>query len=370
VSDILFDLRMWNWTGVGRYSLNLFAALVGLNSKEASSFSFQALINSEEELPLRLKENLREESVKKIETKVKPFSLANFLGGNFFFPFQADLFHVPHFTLPGKLRMPAVVTIHDLIPLRYPVMSWWKRKVYYAWNKRAVLQARSVITDSHFTADLIHQFSSLPFEKVKVVYLAPDPIFYAEKNQETRESTFHRYFLAFANWRYHKGLDILLKGFSAAESEAKLLLVGKGPEPGKVKKSLLKLVERMLKEKRISFTGAVEDEQLASLYRGALAFIHPSREEGFGLPPLEAMASGTTVISADIPVSREILGESAIYYPVEDYRELSFILKRVENDLVLRKEYASRGRERASLFSWEKTAQGTMEVYRESLVGL
>lgn len=367
MNEVLFDLRMWNWTGVGRYSLNLFEALVELDSKESPGISYQALINFKGEVSLRLKRILEESSVRVVKTQIKPFSLTNFYGGKLFFPFQADLFHVPHFTLPARLNMPAVATIHDLIPLRYPVMNWWKRKVYYEWNKKAVFQAKSIIAVSRFTADLIHQLFSIPFEKVTVVYEAPDPVFYSMISQK-RGGFPGPYFLAFANWRYHKGLDILLKGFSAAELGAKLLLVGREPIAGDVSKGLLRLIERLLKEKRLMFTGPVEDEQLADLYKGSLAFVHPSREEGFGLPPLEAMASGAPVISADISVSREVLGEAAIYYPREDYQELSFILEKVERDLVLRKEYASRGRGRASSFSWGKAARETVEVYKQALI--
>lgn len=365
---VLFDLRMWDWTGVGRYSSNLFTNLVELETSEGETekVSFQALINSKENLSPRLKEVLEKNSVTTVETRIKPFSVGNFFGKGRFLS-EAELFHVPHFTLPRIKGLPAVATIHDLIPLRYPVMSWWKRKIYYEWNKRTIFQSSSIIAVSSFTADLIHQLFPIPFEKVIVVYEAPDPVFYLEDDKEEEVIFTEPYFLAFASWRYHKGLDVLLKGFSVAHVRTKLLLVGNKPSANEVGKGLLKLIERLLRGKRLVFLGKIDDRRLAAFYRRALAFIHPSREEGFGLPPMEAMACGTPVISADIPVSREVLGEAAIYYPVENYEELSFTLERVEKDLILRKEYASRSRERASLFSWQKAAKQTIEVYKSCL---
>lgn len=367
---VLFDLRMWDWTGVGRYSTNLFTSLVEQTTSEgeAEAFSLQALINSKENLSSKLKEFIEEKSVATVETKIKPFSIGNFLGRSQIFSNEAELFHIPHFTLPLKQSSPSVVTIHDLIPLRYPVMSWWKKKIYFEWNKKAIFQSNAIIAVSSFTADLIHQLFPIPFEKVIVIYEAPDPVFYSEgKVEEMGEFIDEPYFLAFASWRYHKGLDVLLKGFSIARVRAKLVLVGNEPLPGEVNKGLMKSVRRLKREKRLIFTGRVEDEKLVALYRNALAFIHPSREEGFGLPPLEAMAAGAPVVSADIPVSREILAEAAIYYPVENYQELSFVLEKMEKDFVLKKEYASRSKERARLFSWERASRETFEIYQKAL---
>lgn len=370
LAKVLFDLRMWDWTGVGRYSSNLFNSLVKLctSENEAETLQIQALINSKESLSPQLKELIEEKSVDTFEIRVKPFSIGNFFGSRWFFPSEAELFHIPHFTLPQRQSLPSVVTIHDLIPLRYLVMSWWKKKIYYEWNKRAIFQSNTIIAVSNFTADLIHQLFSIPFEKVIVIYEAPDPVFYTEGEEGGQgENSREPYFLAFASWRFHKGLDVLLKGFSIAHVRAKLLLVGEKPPVGVVNKGLLKLIQRLIREKRLVFTGRVEDKKLVTLYRNALAFIHPSREEGFGLPPLEAMATGVPVVSADISVSREVLAESAIYYPVENYQELSFTLEKVEKDLILRKEYASRSRERAGLFSWQKAAKETIEVYKKCL---
>ncbi len=117
----------------------------------------------------------------------------------------------------------------------------------------------------------------------------------------------------------------------------------------------------------MAFTGRVSDAELRALYAGASAFVFPSRYEGFGLPPLEAMALGAPVVCADAASLPEVVGDAALLFPAGDAVALAAALSRVLDDLALRERLSRAGRERAARFTWERTAAATVAVYREAL---
>jgi glycosyltransferase involved in cell wall biosynthesis len=359
---------MHAWSGVGRYSSNLARALLALEASVTVSF-----LAAREDMPL-LDEDIRQRSY---STDLNPFS-----PGNVFFKPEnvvdesnvpVQLLHVPHFPAPLTTRIPLVVTLHDLMPLKYPIMSSTRRVAYYSWNRLVCRKARKIIAVSKFTAADIMRYCKVTADRIEVIYEAPDDCFAAL----SREGSTHQpvvgdkpYFLAFANWRFHKGLDVLLKAASVSGGkEFSIYLVGEPPKPGQVDGRLAHQISQLLTSGAICFLGKLSDQELWEYYKGAIAFVHPSREEGFGLPPLEAMSCGRAVIASDIPVSKEVLGDAALYYPVEDFRTLATLLEKVALDGALRGEFEARSREHVKQFSWRRAAEETLKVYLDALKG-
>jgi len=161
-----------------------------------------------------------------------------------------------------------------------------------------------------------------------------------------------RYFLYVGNDKPHKNVDVLAEAF-ASISGASLVLTGAA-------------FERFKSRKRVVLTGFVDDAELASLYRGAIALVMPSREEGFGLPALEAMASGCAVITSNAAALVEITDDAALHV-APDAASLTAAMARMASDESLRAALASRGIERAKEFTWTRCAELTRAAYRSSM---
>ena len=181
------------------------------------------------------------------------------------------------------------------------------------------------------------------------------------------------YVLSFGNTKPHKDVPTLIRAFAVlaeADPELRLLLVGPD-QPGYVASVLASSDSGASGAdgvaSRIRFTGWVGDAALRALYAGAAAFAFPSRYEGFGLPPLEAMSVGTPVVVAAASSLPEVVGDAALTFPPGDHAALAAALARVLAEPRLREELAERGRARAAGFSWNRTAAATLELY-ESLL--
>ena len=248
-----------------------------------------------------------------------------------------DLFHAPHYVLP-QMRTPSVVTIHDLIHLkRGPAQRLYARTMM----RRAVRRSRAVLTVSEAVKRDIER--ELGAKDVVVTPNGIDRIFF-EVAAEDRGAP--PYFLFVGNDKAHKNVDAVVAAI-ARVAGAQLILVG-AP------------FERLRGRERVVCRGFVEQRELAALYRGAIALLLPSTEEGFGLPAAEAMACGTAVITSHAPALVEITGDAALH--VAD-AELADAMRRVMNDGDLRASLIARGRERAARLTWSSCAQKTREVY-------
>jgi alpha-1,3-rhamnosyl/mannosyltransferase len=171
------------------------------------------------------------------------------------------------------------------------------------------------------------------------------------------------------NTKPHKDLPTLLRAYpklAPSTPDLRLLLVGPEP-PGYLQAQLADIPTEV--SSRVAFTGQVTDGQLRALYAGAVVFVFPSRYEGFGLPPLEAMALGAPVICADAASLPEVVGEAALLFPAGDSEALTEVLGRALRDPALRRSLTARGRERAAQFTWENTAVATVAVYSAALRG-
>lgn len=255
-----------------------------------------------------------------------------------------DLFHAPHYVVPFT-HVPFVVTIHDLIHLhhRNPMARLYARRML----RRAVRKSRRVLTVSEAVKHDIVTTFGCPIDHVVVTPNGADKQFFADGPKAEG-----RYFLYVGNDKPHKNVDVLVDAI-ARMNGASLVMTG-AP------------FDRFRSCERVVVTGFVDDGELATLYRGAIALVMPSREEGFGLPALEAMASGCAVITSNAPALVEITGDAAIHVEpnVDSLRDA---MQRVASDDVLRQTLASRGIERARMFTWTRCAELTRVAYRAAM---
>ncbi len=250
---------------------------------------------------------------------------------------------------------PYVITIHDLIHLRFP--QYFKRSVgpYYAMVVRAVCAgAARVITDDDRTVEDLERYLRVPPAKVSVVPLGVDDRFLEPVPPEAGGVP---YFLFVGNHRPHKDLATLFAAWETLDParEIDLLVTGTddlAPEAHRPRRS----------RGRLRFLGAVPPERLARLYRGALALVHPALAEGFGLPLLEAAAVGTAVIACEDAVPA-VLRPYARVFPARDVIALAALMSRAAGDAAPRDE----ARRFARTLTWDRCAERTAEVYRAVL---
>ncbi|MBP9865186.1 MAG: glycosyltransferase family 4 protein [Candidatus Omnitrophica bacterium] len=289
---------------------------------------------------------------------------------------RCQLWHAPHYNIP--LRVPAetrlVVTIHDLI-------HWIFRKEFFSplqagyasfMLTRAVQSASHVITVSENTKqDLVRYFGADP-RQVTVTYEAVSPMFRPLQDSQAVSAAKQRlgvsgkYFLYVGSLKPHKNVLSLLRAFRKLRAEHKLEagLVLAGRKDKKYPRGYEELAELQDGEGVFHRTG-ISDEDLVALYNGALALVHPSLYEGFGLTLLEAMACGTPVAALRVASIPEVTGEAAYLLDPEDPKAFMHALLRLEQDTGYREALAQKGLQRAKQFSWKKTAEQTWAVYQK-----
>ncbi len=370
---ICIDARKLDDFGIGSYVRNLVSALARMASKD----EFWLLVpNGAEAFTSRLPGNFHPV----VETSVG-YSLREQLAvSRRLAEIGPDLYHATHYILPGRLPCPAVVTIHDLIHLLYPQFLPHRFAYYYArfMIRRALGRARSIITVSKTSSNDLRRLFPASTTRVDVVHNGVDAVFSKEIGEDEIAERLRRlevrppYFLFVGNPKPHKNLDLLLRAFAAVAGVAvagadsvpeRLVVVGDRGDASPTQR----LSDELGIGERVDLLGYVEASSLPAVYRGATALVHPSHYEGFGLPVVEAMASGTPVIASDIPALREIASGAAEWIDPGDETTLSEALLKLSTDPARRQELAHRGLEQARRFSWDECAEKTSEIYRQAI---
>jgi glycosyltransferase involved in cell wall biosynthesis len=287
---------------------------------------------------------------------------------------RADVYHAPHYILPPLVTARSVVTIHDCIHLMFP--QYLPNRAAYAYARgsmwAAVRRSARILTVSEASKrDILHFFNVAP-EKIVVVHNAIDDHFWETPDEahvaqvRERYQLDHRFVLYVGNIKPHKNLVRLIEAFAAlrtgALDDVKLLIIG--DEISKLP-ALRRAVHHHKLHKHVRFLGYVSDDTLRALYRLAAVFAFPSLYEGFGLPPLEAMASGTPVVTSNVSSLPEVTGGAAELVDPYDVASIAAGIRRVLEDPALAAEMSRKGRERARQFSWEQSVAKTREVYDE-----
>jgi glycosyltransferase involved in cell wall biosynthesis len=287
-----------------------------------------------------------------------------------------NLFHAPHYVVSPFITCPTVVTIHDCIHLRFPQYLPNRAAHLYARTmmKMAAQRAKRVLTVSQASKDDILYYLGVPAEKVEVIYNALDERLATPPTEEDITRVRQRFlltspFVLYAgNIRPHKNVDRLIEAFSilrqSGVDNVKLLIIG--DEISKYPK-LRRLVHRFQLHQHVRFLGFVPDATLAVLYRLASVFVFPSLYEGFGLPPLEAMAAGAPVVTSNVSSLPEVVGDAALLIDPMNPHAIAEAMARVLGDEALRAELIRRGFERVKMFSWERSVARVRQVYSEVL---
>ncbi|MDD3718565.1 MAG: glycosyltransferase family 1 protein [Actinomycetota bacterium] len=366
-------------TGIGHYTENLIAHLlrsgIGL---EAELFS----------ISLRGGHRLKDVSPPLEGVTVKGFNLpANFLYYTWWrrtdaFPAESllggfDIFHATNYQAPALREARLVSTVHDINFVRFPEMQSRGIRRFIAYLPELLERSRVVLADSRFTADELSEVYGLPPGKVEVVYPGLNPVFLEEPDPGEIDTALRAYcldppYIAYVgNLHPRKNLATLLEAFALLRErglEHRLAVIG-GGGLGKLNnteyRKLAFRVDDLGLGDEVVFTGYVPDERLRSLLASADMLVFPSIYEGFGLPPLEAMACGVPVITSRRASLPEVVGDAALL--LEDPLEAEEIAARVEeviSDHVLRSRLVEGGRERARIFTWEKAAAQVMDIYK------
>jgi glycosyltransferase involved in cell wall biosynthesis len=281
-----------------------------------------------------------------------------------------DLLHCPVPLAPVRSRVPVAITVHDVMALEHP--EWFTAA--NRLQQRLVLgpaarRAAVVLTPSEVSREGAIEWLDLDPERVRVTPWGVDEVFSPGPRSDqalARLGVHGRYLLTVGALRPRKNLEGALATFEALRSHDDLALVvagGRGWDDG----DLLARVGHSPAADRIRLTGQVSDEDLAELYRGTECFLFPSRYEGFGLPPLEAMACGAPVVSSDRSSMPEVVGDAALLVPPDDTAGWVSAVEGMLASPERRAEVVERGRRRAAGFTWQRCARATVEAYRFAL---
>jgi glycosyltransferase involved in cell wall biosynthesis len=290
---------------------------------------------------------------------------------------RVDLFHAPHYVLPPLTPCRSVVTIHDCIHLRFPQYLPSRFAYRYARGSLWVATHRStrIMTVSEASKRDILTYFPGPESKIDVIPNAIDERFWEMPDQDEIWRVRERYqlhdpFVLYAgNIKPHKNVERLIEAFHmlrASGFDVKLLIIG---DEVSRHGTLRRTVHRHQLHQYVRFLGFVPDQTLAVLYRLAAVFVFPSLYEGFGLPPLEAMASGTPVITSNVSSLPEVVGDAALLIDPYDPGAIADAMRRVLRDDALRQSLRVRGLARARHFSWERSIARVRDIYDEVLAG-
>lgn len=309
---------------------------------------------------------------------VRPFpNLPSFLRIPLLYPRLArrdgiDLLHMTYIA-PPRSPCPVVVTVHDVSYRIFPeYFSPRVRLLLGLLVGVSVRRAARVITVSESARRDIVRFYRVPPEHVAVTPEAAGEQFTPQPSEEVsrvreKYSLPPSYILAVGNVQPRKNLARLVEAFAAVASHAPDTVLALAGRSGWRGSEVEAAVRRLGLERRVLFTGYVHDGDLPALYTGATIFCYPSLYEGFGLPPLEAMACGAPTVTSNVASLPEVVGDAALTVEPLSVTAIIGALRRMLDDAALREEYRARGLARAALFSWERTAQLTRKVYDEVL---
>ena len=290
---------------------------------------------------------------------------------------KADITHVPYWGSPLSSPAPLVTSVLDVIPLALPEYSrGFKQRLYISLVAAAARGSAHIITISNAAKADIVKYMGVSPEIVTTTHLAVDETYHprmgAERDASVREkyNLPERYVFYMGGFDVRKQLEQLLLAYSyvgpAEGGEVPLVIAGKEPTRGTpMFPDMRKYAAELQITDYVRWIGYVDEADKPSLYRLADVFIFPSRYEGFGLPVLEAMASGTPVVANQIPVIEEIVGDGAYLVENGSARAMGGAILALLGQNPLRETMITRGLSQATKFSWRKTARETLSVYEK-----
>jgi glycosyltransferase involved in cell wall biosynthesis len=373
---IVFDVSHIKDFGIGTYIRNLLYALAGIDSENR-----YLLATDKPEVP-------------ELAGLPANFELAHYHPPGrtylehvsypwFLKSLAPDLIHLPVHEMPFLTPRPYVVTVHDMSNFLFGGRSGIRENMRLYAFRRCLLRADRVLAVSEATQRDVENLLAIPARRIRRVYSAPDPRFFFNAQRDaywerSKQRLLERYqidypFILYAGRiRPHKNLPRLIEAFAVVRNglenhpvyrDLRLIIIGdeisRHPE-------VRRAVVQTRNQQAVRFLGFVPFETLKVFYAAASAFVFPSLYEGFGLPPLEAMATGTPVITSSVSSLPEVVGEAAVVVNPENVFDIARGIREVLVDEDLRRQLIEAGYAQARRFNWKLTAEQVLEVYRES----
>lgn len=361
-------------TGVGHYTYELALALAAIAPSSSFELAYPssapsvAVVDNQKPLPANL--TVERVSVDLLRKHWWSFGLPRYIRQQ-----RIELFHGTNFDVPLRRRCATVLTIHDLSQLLHPE-THPRRSVNRA-RRRLPLMTRTadaiIVPTESIRREVCAQFKVAP----EAVFSVPEaarasfrPMVPAEAETVRRRlAVADNFLLAVGTIEPRKNLAVLIAAFNEvarAQPDNDLQLVIAGGN-GWLSGPLFEAIEKSPWRRRILLTDYLPDDDLRALYSTCRAFVYPSIYEGFGLPPLEAMACGAPVIASRIPTLQETLGDAAHFFDPQNVEQLAQAIIEVTTDNERRQVLIEAGLQQAAKFSWEQTARLTLDVYKVAL---
>jgi glycosyltransferase involved in cell wall biosynthesis len=359
------DARLVHYrqAGISQYTMRLLEQLAAIDKED----EFTVFQSRRDGSKLVDQPNFRKRSVwtpphHRLEQLLLPLELA---------AADLDVLHSPDFIPPFRRNCKSVITVHDLNFLLYPEFLTPEAASYYGQIDQAVRRCDHIIAVSESTKRDIIRLTGAPESKITVVYEAAHPIYTPLEDEQATRQTKERFgiscdFVLFVSTiEPRKNVPTLLHAYKQLldnyRTDVDLVLAG---EKGWLFQEVFTLVRELSLQQRVHFLGRVSVEDLLGLYNAAQLLVHPAFYEGFGLPPLEAMACGTPVVASNTSAVPEIVGDAALLVDPTEIDEMTVAIWRLLSDPTLVRQMREKGLKRARLFSWRKAAEETLEIYR------
>lgn len=362
MSKIVIDAREWS-TSTGRYISYLVKNLEKIDTNNDYTVLLKPRDMGAWE-PINAK-------FKKVSCNYKEFTFSEQLG----FKKQLDdlganLIHFGMVQQPVLYKGKTVTTMNDLTTLRFDnptknsLIYWLKQRVYAWVNIKVARKTNAIFTYSSFVKDDVTSFTGVSPEKLNVTHLAADPI--TDPADPLKALQGKQFIMYIGRPTPHKNLERLIEAFVSLKSKyPDLYLVLAGKKDANYERIEVDVHSRTIKN--VIFTDFVSEGRLRWLYENCAAYIFPSLSEGFGLPGLEAMIHGAPVVSSNATCLPEIYGDAAHYFDPLDTQAMADAINEVLTDVHLRQGLIQKGKAQAAKYSWQRTAEQTLEVYNQVL---
>ncbi|MGK5091518.1 glycosyltransferase family 1 protein [Deltaproteobacteria bacterium TL4] len=355
---IAIDIRVLLVSGMGTYLQNILPILI----EKKSDVQFYLLGHEEEIMRFSWAQN---QNVSIIDMHSTFYSIKEQFELIKKIPKNIHLFWSAHYNIPLFYTGKLFVTVYDVLHLAMPQYAPGLHKKAYAKLMFSSIRrkAEAITTISQFTADELIRLTGKGNQEIYPILLGVNQRWFELKPEVTPHK--NPFLLYVGNVKPHKNLIALLNAFEGITDQIPhdLVIIGK-------KEGFITGDERIFKKTqslghRLIFTGYIEQSQLEQYFLNAEALVFPTKYEGFGLPPLEAMACGCPVITSNAASLSEVCGDAAVYFDPDDSNDIAEKIKFVLNDSSLRENLIQKGKAQAQLFRWEKTAEQTWSVIQD-----
>ncbi len=352
---ITIDARWLNFSGIGTYLRNILPGVI-------ANFPKKMFCLLGEKSVLATLDGAERSNVCIIEAKAPMYSLSEQLEIIRRIPKKTNLFWATHYNIPLFYQGRMLVTIYDLFHIAMPDLVGGLHKRWYAKTmfNRVRRKASAIITISHFSKKELIRFTGRETQEIYPIHLGVENSWF--NIEESKNPHKNPYLLYVGNVKPHKNLKLLLKAFLSICNKIPHDLVIVGKKEGFITGDKIVTEESARLKGRVHFTGYVNNDILQQYFAHADALVLPSFYEGFGLPPIEAMAAGCPVAVSNTASLPEVCGEAAIYFDPYSFEDIANKILQIVTDTSLKNALIKKGKEHSRQFKWEKCVNETCRV--------